>query len=125
MGVGIHQSFRASFHKRRKKSRRDISVVDRVEHAPQDVAFDGERIGSAILRLARGAMLDDILQAEIGIARGQCTGDRENNRGRGYRAMDRAFPATTIRSAIRTGANNSVSEDATASVSGRDAHRFT
>ena len=46
--------------------------MNRIEHAPQDVTFDGERLSRAILRLARGAMRDHVLQAEIRIARRQC-----------------------------------------------------
>ena len=39
------------------------------------------------------AMFDDILQAEVGVARRQHQPTRENNQGRGYRAMDTASPA--------------------------------
>src|SRR5580698_7647007 len=69
---------------RRQISGRNVRVVNRVEQAPQNMTLERERFGRTILRLARDTVRNDILQAELRVAR------------RLYEASTKIFEATAV-----------------------------
>ena len=55
---------------RRDMPRRDIGVMQRVQHGPQHAAFELERGEHGLLLLRRPRMLLDVVEREIGVALG-------------------------------------------------------